>query len=268
MTSQSHNFSIQTISGELDVQVTIPTGFIPITDIVPVVRSLSEQAQAQAVIKADQSGQAISCQRGCAACCKGMMIPVSPPEALALTELMDRLPLDHRQRIEARCATMRDRLAEAGLLEVLLDLADSPQQRSDEDIDPINRAFYGLQLPCMFLENDACSIYEHRPAACREHLVTSPPELCLNIEKNPVKELPIPIRAGTVLALLWTELMGGPVRLIPLPVAFQWAKKYRQHLHQKWKGFEVFDKALDGLNKYLRQALASNPNPEPRPPNP
>ena len=221
--SQPLNLTIQTTSGELDGHVAVPTGFIPITEIVPVMRSLGEQAQSLEVAKAVQSGKDISCKKGCAACCQRIMVPVSPPEAFALAEMMDRLPPDHRDRIEARLTAMRDRLNEAGLLASLQDLADSPQQRSDEDTDPINRAYYALRLPCIFLEDDSCSIYEHRPAACREYLVTSPAEWCQDTEKNPVQGLSIPLRAGTVLALLWADLTGGPVRLIPLPVAFQWA---------------------------------------------
>ena len=143
------------------------------------------------------------------------------------------------------------------MLASLEGLSVSPQQRSDENIDPINRAYYALRLPCIFLENEACSIYEHRPAACREYLVTSPPELCQDTEKNPVRELPIPIRAGTVLALLWAELTRGPVGLIPLPVAFQWVETHRALLDQIWNGLNLFDKALDGLAKFLQQALGS-----------
>jgi len=254
--SQPLNLTVQTISGELDAHVTVPTGFIPITEIVPVMRSLGEQAQALEVAKAVQSGKDISCKKGCSACCQRIMVPISPPEAFALAEMMDRLPLDHRDRIEARLTTIRQRLKEAELLESLQELAESPQQRSDQDIDPINRAYYALRLPCIFLENDACSIYEHRPAACREYLVTSPAEWCQDTEKNPVQQLPIPLRAGTVLALLWADLTGGPVRLIPLPVAFQWVQHHRSLLHQTWKGLNLFDQALGGLGKFLNQALA------------
>lgn len=250
------DLTIKTTSGEVNARVDIPTGFIPVTKIVPVVRSLGEQAQALEVSKAVQAGKDISCKKGCSACCQRIMVPVSPPEALALAAMMPTLSADHRLRIEQRLTATRQRLEQAGLLPALKELAESPRQRSDEDIDPINRAYYALRLPCIFLENDACSIYEHRPAACREYLVTSPPELCKDIEHNPVRELSIPIRAGTVLSLLWAELMGGPVRLIPLPVAFEWAERHRSLRDRTWRGRELFDKALDSLGKFLNQALS------------
>ena len=105
---------------------------------------------------------------------------------------MRTLPIAHRQRIEDRLAVTRDHLAEAGLLPALQDLAESPTQHNDEGNDPINRAYYALRLPCIFLEDGACSIYEHRPAACREYLVTSPAELCQDMEKNPLQNCPFP----------------------------------------------------------------------------
>ncbi len=63
------NLSINTTSGKLQARMDVPTGFIPITDLVPVVRSLGEQAQALEVSTTLQSGKKISCQKGCAACC-------------------------------------------------------------------------------------------------------------------------------------------------------------------------------------------------------
>lgn len=259
------NLSITTSSGDLQAQVDVPTHFIPITDIVPVVRSLGEQAQALEVTKTLRTGLTISCQKGCGACCQRLMVPVSPPEAFALAKMLKDLPQDHRERIEHRLIETRARLQNAGLLPLLQELAESPRQKSDSDVDPINRAYYALRLPCIFLENNSCSIYEHRPAACREYLVTSPVELCEDTEKNPVEELHIPLRAGTVLSLLWADLTGGPVRLMPLPVAFEWAENHQDLNTQTWSGSDLFNKAVEGLGKYLHQTLDTLPPKKPAP---
>lgn len=253
------NLSIQTTSGELQAQVDVPTSIIPITDIVPVVRSIGEQAQALEISATHKAGKEISCQKGCSACCQRIMVPVSPPEAFDLAKTLKGLPQDHRTRIEHRLAETRKRLQTAGLLPLLQNLAESPDQKTDADLDPINRAYYALRLPCIFLENDACSIYEHRPAACREYLVTSPAELCQDTEKNPVQVIHIPLRAGTVLSVLWAELTGGPVRLMPLPVAFEWAEKHQALNKKTWNGLELFHVALNGLGKFLQQTFNSLP---------
>jgi len=254
--SERLNLSIKTTSGDLHAQAAVPTGFIPITDIVPVVRSLGEQAQDLEVANTVKTGRTISCQKGCAACCR-IMIPVSPPEAFSLLEVMNALPSDHRTRIQQNLEETRKQLDKAGLLSTLCELAESPRQLSDEDLDPINRAYYALRLPCVFLQDEICSIYEHRPAGCRGHLVTSPPEWCQDTEKNPVQELHIPLRAGTVLSILWAQLKGGPVRLIPLPVALEWAEQHRSLVTQTWKGTDLFRAVLDSLGKYLQQTFTA-----------
>ena len=72
---------------------------------------------------------------------------------------------------------------------------------------------------------------------------------------NPIQELHIPLRAGTVLSLLWADLTGGPVRLMPLPLAFEWAEKHQDLNTQTWKGFELMNRAMEGLGKFLHQTL-------------
>jgi Fe-S-cluster containining protein len=248
------NLSITTSSGDLQAQIDVPTGFIPITKIVPVIRSLGDQAQELEIANTLQAGKTISCQKGCAACCRPM-IPVSPPEAFALVEAITELPEDHQSRIKQNLATTKARLQAAGLLKTLQDLADSPHQHSDDELESLNRAYYALRLPCIFLENEVCSIYDHRPAGCRSHLVTSPPELCKDMANNPIEELPIPLRAGTVLSLLWADLTKSPVRLVPLPMAIEWAETHQDLNTQTWKGFELMNKAMDGLGKFLNQTL-------------
>src|SRR3989442_10972831 len=61
-------------------------------------------------------------------------------------------------------------------------------------------------------------------AACRELLVTSPAELCQDLVQNPVTPLPVSMRIGSILGLVWGTLTSSPPRLIPLPMALEWAE--------------------------------------------
>ena len=250
------NLTITTTSGDLQARIDVPSGFIPITKIVPVMRSLGDQAQELEIANTLQAGKTISCQKGCAACCRPM-IPVSPPEAFALVEAIKDLPQDHQSRIKQNLAQTKERLQKAGLLTALQDLVDSPHQRSDEDLDSLNRAYYALRLPCIFLENEICSIYEQRPAGCRGHLVTSPPELCQDMGNNSIEELHIPLRAGTVLSLLWADLTKGPVRLVPLPMAIEWAETHQDLNTPSWMGTDLMNRAMEALGNFLHQTLTS-----------
>ncbi|MDR4484651.1 MAG: YkgJ family cysteine cluster protein [Nitrospirales bacterium] len=248
---ESYNLDIQTPVGHLTASVAVPTGFIPITDILPLMRSLGEQAHQLAIDTTTQSGTAISCQKGCAACCR-MMIPVAPPEALALLSVVEALPSPKKERLLERFQTAQRTLREAGLEEGLQRVAFSEDQSTDEALEPLNRAYYALRMPCPFLEDEICSIYEQRPSACRELLVTSPAELCQDLIRNPIQQIPSPFRIGTVLSKLWTDCYQGPVRLIPLPFALDWATVHKTHNTRTWAGPELLSRTLDAAAHYLQ----------------
>jgi len=242
--------AVKTPAGLLTTPVEVPTGFVPVTEIVPLMRRIGEQAEALEERKSIAAGEAISCKKGCAACCR-MLVPVSAPEAFALKDMIAKMPAGRRQATVMNVAAARSRLERAGLLARLTEIAETSRQLSDEEMEPLNRDYYALRMPCPFLENEVCSIYEDRPAACRELLVTSPAELCQDMVNNPVRPLPVPVRMSTVLGLLWSELSGGPARLIPLPVALDWAERHATEGARTWKGTSLFESALDKVWRFL-----------------
>ncbi|MDH3503925.1 MAG: YkgJ family cysteine cluster protein [Nitrospirota bacterium] len=249
---QSYNLDIQTPAGDLKASVSVPSGFIPITEIIPLMRSLGEQAHQLAIDNATQTGATISCRKGCAACCR-MMIPVAPPEAFALTTVVEALPSLKKERLLARFQAAQKTLREAGLEEGLERLTFSDDQVTDEELEPLNRAYYALRMPCPFLEDEVCSIYDQRPSACRELLVTSPAELCQDLIRNSVQLIPAPFRIGTVLSKLWADCYQGPVRLIPLPFALDWAKARENRNTRAGAGPELLSRALDAAAQFLQR---------------
>ncbi|GMV50941.1 MAG: YkgJ family cysteine cluster protein [Nitrospira sp.] len=244
--------SLQTPSGEVTTAVAVPTSFVPVASILPLLRGLDEESQRLEQQRLVEGGQAISCRKGCAACCR-MLVPVSAPEAFALAEAFERLDLPERTRLQARLDLAAQRLAQAGLLKQLSSLADSQEPLNDEAIEPLNRSYYALRMPCPFLKNEACSIYEHRPAACRELAVTSPATACQDMTSPQVASVPVAVRMSTALSLLWAELTGTIPRLIPLPLAIDWAKRHEAERARRWAGTELFEKALDKVWRYLSQ---------------
>lgn len=156
---QTHAFqvSLKTPAGNLEASISAPTQVIPISDIVPLLRSFGERAMGMEEEKHTSIGVTISCQKGCAACCR-MMVPVSPPEAFSLKRAISRLSEVQQTHIQARITDTQAKLNEAGLLGRLVQLSETRQQLSDENIEPINQAYYAQRLPCPFLENEVCSI--------------------------------------------------------------------------------------------------------------
>jgi Fe-S-cluster containining protein len=246
------DIAVNTPAGRLNTVLDVPTGFVPITSIVPLTRRLGEEILKLEEHHSRQAGRAVSCRMGCAACCR-MLVPLSPPEAFSLAEYIEQLPHERRSAIERKLDSTKAELARHGLLPRLQAVADSAQAIPDEELEPINRAYYALRHPCPFLENEMCSIYEARPAACRELLVTSPAELCDNLAENPVEPVPVSVRIGTVLGLLWASVSESAPRLIPLPLALDWAGQHREAAKRQWAGSDLIDRMLDAMWRLLNQ---------------
>ena len=246
--------ALNTPAGRLTTAIDVPTGLIPITAIVPVSRRLGDEAAQLEVQQALAAGQTISCRMGCAACCR-MLVPLSAPEAFALREYVEQLPTDRRTHLLNRLSDRKDSLKRAGLWDRLNDVAETTRLVPDEELDPINRAYYALRIPCPYLEDEMCSIYEARPSACRELLVTSPAELCQDLAQNPITPLPVSMRISSILGLVWGTLTSSPPRLIPLPMALEWAERHEAESRQTWSGSSLLDQVLDNMWRFLSQAF-------------
>ena len=79
------------------------------------------------------------CRKGCNHCCH-MATMVSEPEAAMIGALIRKSPKKPKQWADFR------------------------------DKDAIAATFLGTRKACTFLDNGVCSIYEHRPLACRMHV--------------------------------------------------------------------------------------------------
>ncbi|MDH5741400.1 MAG: YkgJ family cysteine cluster protein, partial [Nitrospira sp.] len=192
--------ALNTPAGQVTSAVDVPTGFVPVSAIVPLVRRLGEEAQALEVARTIESGKAASCHKGCAACCR-MLVPLSAPEAFALRDWVRSRPAEEQERIAHRFSESKVRLLSHGIWRQLSSLCDAPLTTNDVAIEGVNRMYYALRLPCPFLEEEICTIYDERPAACRELLVTSPPMQCDDLTKTPIEPVSVPIQVSTVLGL-------------------------------------------------------------------
>ncbi|MDH4153695.1 MAG: YkgJ family cysteine cluster protein [Nitrospira sp.] len=255
--SERFEISLNTSAGQITTAVDVPTGFVPVTSIVPLMRRLGEETQALEITRLAETGSVPTCQKGCAACCR-MLVPLSAPEAFAVRDWVRSRPAEQQAQIIARLAETKVRLLSHGIWQRLSELCETADQPGDDVLDEINRRYYALRLACPFLDEEVCTIYDERPAACRELLVTSPADRCEDLIVNPVDTIPTPLRMSTVLGLLWQDLTGTSTRLIPLPVALDWAENHVRSSEQEWKGTQLFDQALDKVWRFLSQSCSGD----------
>ena len=143
----------------------------------------------------------VTCKEGCAHCC---MLPATAtvPEMVPVVEHLAARADWERRRPSLERALNRHLAAFADV-----DVLDEKQRA----------AFFQRQLPCVFLKDNRCEIYQVRPASCRYHLSVSPPENCaLGAADSVVArvdltkiETDLAIRSAAVLG----ELLGGPIVL-------------------------------------------------------
>ena len=81
--------------------------------------------------------------------------------------------------------------------------------------------------------------------------------------KNPVVPIPVPVRIGSALGLLWGELTNTPPKLIPLPIALHWAAQHQKESHKTWQGTQLLDAALDKVWRFLSQTFQQPGNKPP-----
>jgi len=229
MAAEAHSTATLRLSvGELRIvhPITVPSGPVAAADVVPALQGL-----VNAVVAAAEAGKAISCRKGCGACCR-QLVPVSRTEAERLLETVAALPAERRAVLEARFAAAEAALAAADLKE--------RKGRPDREL---STAYFGLGIPCPFLEDESCSIHPDRPLVCREYLVTSPADLCAGPAQEGVTPVPVP-----KVSLAARGLQDESEDWFPLALLMDWAKT-RPKGGARRTGPEWIQKFLKGMSR-------------------
>jgi Fe-S-cluster containining protein len=178
-----------TIAGEkVHFDVSVPRGPATWEHLLPFMRALVKVGSDISQELFAARGKTISCRAGCGICCR-QQVPIAPFEAHRLRRLVESMPEPRRSTLLARFRDAEERVKAAGLSE----LSSSGTATSIEEMVRRSGQYFRLMIPCPFLENESCSIYEERPLKCREYLVTSPAENCADPEQNNIEGLLLPL---------------------------------------------------------------------------
>jgi len=185
----------------LQARIRVPTAPLSLVEMLPIVQGLSGAAAQVAQREASAMGRSVRCGPGCGACCR-QLVPIAIPEAVALLRVVDGLEAGHRRRVEARFQAAGERLRSAGLDDRLRAGGSEPDEASRR---ALGLDYFALGIACPFLEDESCSIYEQRPLACREYLVTSDPTHCRQPNADAVETVQMPQR----LSLIFRRFVAG-----------------------------------------------------------
>lgn len=256
--SVTARFSLRIGADTLNASVQLPTARTTLTQLLPVIRNLENAIVNDVSSDSEAAGKPVSCRAGCGACCR-QLVPISPFEAEALVQWLHTLPKDRLDALRERFHRALSDLRNAGVFDGIVDgsrLVDR-ETRKQLGID-----YFHAGVPCPFLENESCSIYESRPLICREYLVTSPPALCQEPTTGNVSGVELPIRLSRTLFSLGKGAAEDNRGWLPLVFLFDWAE------HNSAPGERVAGSGPDVLKRFLDELTAANQQDPAVPPPP
>lgn len=227
--TRSLRVELTVLDRQLVVEDHVPVGSVRPDELLPFMYHADNTVIGAAIARSEANGKHVSCQKGCSACCRAQPVPVTPAEAHALTRLVEALPEPRRGEIRARFQDRVTRLRAAGLFDLLMrevPVLDKEQARAAA------RDYFALGLVCPFLEDDACSIHPHRPFVCRQYLVTSPAELCVDPLRNPVEVVPMPVKGAGAMLAAAEPVVGREQLTVPLVTALEYDTRHREELER------------------------------------
>jgi Fe-S-cluster containining protein len=237
------DFTIEGESFRMTSRVTVPAGPTFAGDLLPLARALSDAVVRETRQMIEETGEKISCVKGCGTCCCNL-VAISQVEARRIHDVVETLSEPRRSHVQARFAEAHKRLERAGLMEKLR----AADQWTDVEYAMLVGTYFQQAVPCPFLEEDSCSIYQERPITCREYLVTSPPEYCERLGSEGVRRVRLPLRVFNAVARWQVPLQGHFLeRWVPLILAPEWAETHPDNQPPR-PGPELLRELLGRLN--------------------
>jgi Fe-S-cluster containining protein len=212
---------------------------IPVADIQPSELVAPSQKVFDKIVDLELKDKSITCRRGCGACCR-QLIPLSIPEAFFLWDMITSLPRDEKAEIGRKFDAISQAMDHAGLS------SGSAHALKTKNIDQV---YFKLGMPCPFLENEQCSIYEHRPLVCRDYYVESRADNCKNPYNQELKKIKIERNVGSLIAAYSFRLYNMPKIPVPLSRVPDWTKGHTALRAAKWPGAMMFQTIINGLNR-------------------
>jgi hypothetical protein len=131
------------------------------------------------------------------------------------------LPEAQQRALEGRFHAALLGLRAAGILDRL-----SPElwEEGSEEAKRVVIDYLKARVACPFLVEESCSIHPIRPLVCREYMVTSPSEFCVEPVANQVSGVRMPVKLSKALYRLGAKLENEGTGWIPLVFLFHWMR--------------------------------------------
>ena len=243
---------METLSLELDIlgkpacfHINVARGQAGLSAMAPLARALSTKLALATLERLRESGKSVPCCKGCSACCS-YLIPLSVPEAFCMAEELSALPPEKgRVLLQSSLDTAKT------ILEQMPEDFNTDESPADSGIrsSQLGAWYAGLKLHCPFLSDNLCVMYDQRPIACREHVVTGSVASC-NIEGTDEPDVTkMPVSVLECLGRLAAELEQSDVEAIMLPLALPWAQENTERSKRTWSAVDMVEQFIHILQE-------------------
>lgn len=216
-----------------------------LSDLVPLARLLSTKITSITRRHITNNRDVIPCRPSCSQCCR-YLVPLTIPEAMYLTEEVTAMAQSERTFVEesflmaARCIL---ELTPKHFVEKLT----KTEPLTHSKLKDISDWYRQINLPCPFLLNGLCTIYEQRPVACREYLVTGSASNCKADGTNYAQRVKMPVSIFEALTQLTSELERTNTEVIILPFAIAWCRENPEYFKHTWPASELVRRFINVL---------------------
>ena len=240
----------------LNLTVAFEDRQIRLADIVPAARQISQKICLAILEDLLAVGKQIPCHRGCDACCRKCLVPISVPEAFRIREEIFKMPLDQRQAVLQSCLVASRKILNRKPPETFLNQATGGSIEDSIDIQSISNWYETFNLSCAFLRHHQCLIYQNRPLACREHFVTGS-RPCSQDSVDDTHPVELPLTMTEILGVLAASLEDTEVEAVIMPLMPVWYLENSRRDQKTWPAKQVVDTLLD----IIAQKTYSEPIP-------
>jgi len=231
----------------IEATASVPDEKMRPADLLPILFGFTNAIAAVSVEGARQAGRNLSCGAGCCFCCH-QVVPVAECEAVYLAELVAAMRPEQQARVRKRFA---DALAALGET-LVAELRHTAALKSLESRRALNQRYFALQVACPFLEDQRCSIYDHRPTSCREYMVSSPRENCRTPGPDTLRMITPPVRPSQILYCFGDGIGNETTRWVPLVLALEWAEARMADPQPSYDAPQMFRNFVAQVERWMR----------------
>lgn len=243
--STTFPFEIDLADKTLSMAIIVRNSRANLSDLTTITHQVCNKVIETLTNNDDPNFQNISCKKGCSHCCK-YMVSLSSAEAFFLHNHILSMPADTRR------STLHSFLRAARIISAnRIPNMDASQMTEYEELHAISNWFNKLNLTCPFLKNNACSIYNFRPLACREHLATNDPKGCKfsSIEKQQLVNIPFSI--AQAMMTLCNKIENTLDEAVILPLVMVWCNVNQNRMNKKYPAILLAEEFINAINEMV-----------------